>query len=309
MKPLPTIRQLRYFIALDTHQHFGRAAEASFISQSAFSVAIHNLESLMGVSLADRNNRRVTITATGKLIASQARECLGHIEGLMEIASRSHGELTGPLRLGVIPTIAPFLLPKLLPAIRAGFPKLQLYIREEKTEQVYAELANGDLDLILIALPYPLRNTVSHSLFRDRFLLACREDTRLINPKNYSVDQLPAESVLLLEDGHCLRDHALAACNLQKPDAINRFSASSLHTLLEMVNDDLGITFVPEMAAHSALLKDTQIKTLPMDKASFREIGLVWRQASTRETEFKKLGQLISETAARQQTPAALLHQ
>ncbi len=293
MTTLPTVRQLRYFVALDRYRHFGKAAQACFVSQSAFSVAIRDLETLLGIPLADRSNRQVTITSTGKLIAAQARVCLDNIEGLVELARQSHGELTGPLRLGVIPTIAPFLLPRLLPAISESFPALQIYIREEKTEQVYEELMQGNLDLILIALPYPLRNTEVCSLFRDRFLLACRNDTHLIDPQNYTLDQLPPESVLLLEDGHCLRDHALAACRLRKPDTINPFSASSLHTLLEMVNNDLGITFVPEMAANSTLLQHTHIKTWPIDEQSYREIGLAWRHSSTRGKEFMKLGKLI----------------
>lgn len=299
LRQLPSVRQLRYFVALEELGHFGRAAGACFVSQSAFSVAIRDLEQLLGASLVERTNRRVTITPLGREIATQARLCLGDIESLVLMA-REHGHLlSGPLRLGVIPTIAPFLLPTALPRIRRKFPRLQLYIREGLTAALVEELMQGTLDLLLLALPQPLQGAEVMPLFRDRFLLACREGTQLVDPRHFAVGRLPPESVLLLEEGHCMREHALSACRLRNRDKLSRFAATSLHTLLEMVDGDLGITFVPEMAVNSALLKHTRIRTWPLAEASSREIALCWRTSSVRGQEFRQLGELFRQSQPR----------
>jgi LysR family transcriptional regulator, hydrogen peroxide-inducible genes activator len=296
---LPSVRQLRYFAALERLGHFGRAAEACFVSQSAFSVAISDLERLLGVSLVERTNRRVTITPAGREIATQARLCLGDLESLVDMAREQRRALAGPLRLGVIPTIAPFLLPAALPKIRRKFPELQLYIREALTAPLVDELMQGSLDLLLVALPHPLQNAEVMPLFRDRFLLACREDTRLVDPRHFAVNRLAAESILLLEEGHCLREHAISACKLRSRAKVSRFSASSLHTLLEMVDGDLGVTFVPEMAVGSGLLRHTRIRTWPLRDASSREIALCWRRSSARGAEFRQLGEVFRRARAR----------
>lgn len=290
---LPTVKQLRYFIALESHEHFGKAAEACFVSQSAFSTAIRELEATLEVQLVDRTNKNVTVTHIGRQIAAEARRCLRDMENLVELARSNHAPLTGELRVGVIPTIAPFLLPNVLPALRNKFPQLRLYLTEDITQRVYEKLMNGELDLIIIALPYALRNIEIQSLFQDRFLLACREDTQHTRPGRYIFDELNPESILLLEDGHCLRDHALSACHLQDMDKISRFTASSLLTLVQMVDADLGISYLPEMVQGSALLSGTQVKTWPLPEESFREIGLAWRRGSARESEFIALGEFI----------------
>jgi LysR family hydrogen peroxide-inducible transcriptional activator len=290
---LPTNRQLQYFIALEKHRHFGKAAEACFVSQPAFSVAIQELESLLNVQLVDRTKKQVTITAIGKEIATQARLALTDMEGIIDIAQENQQPLSGHLSLGVIPTIAPFLLPELLPRLRKSFPKLDLFLHEDQTERVYELMMLGELDVILIALPYSLRSVETLSLFRDNFHLACRKGSKLIDPENYAIDNLPEESVLLLEDGHCLRDHALSACKIRNLDKVSKITASSLLTLVQMVDADLGVTFIPEMALHSNLLKHTRIITRPLAKNSFREIGLVWRKGSRRKKEFKLLAEQI----------------
>ena len=292
---LPTIKQLRYFIALEKHTHFGKAARACFVSQPAFSVAIQELESVLNAQLVDRSNRKVTITHIGKEVAGQARLVIQDLEGLMDLARENQQPLSGQLNLGVIPTIAPFLLPAILPKLRKSYPKLELYLTEDQTGRVYAALMEGDLDVILIALPYELKNVESMILFRDHFSLACRKDTRLIDPEHYSIDKLPEESILLLEDGHCLRDHALSACKIRNQDKISNVAASSMLTLIQMVDADLGVTFIPEMALGTPILKNTQVKTWPIKPASFREIGLAWRKGSMRADEFKLLGQFIKD--------------
>jgi len=296
MISLPTVKQLRYFVALEQAGHFGRAAEACFISQSAFSVAIRDMETTLGVQLVDRTTKRVAITPVGRDVATQARLALADLEQLVQIAGQARRPLTGRLMLGVIPTIAPFLLPKILPVLRAQYPELQVFIREGKTTEICADLLSGKLDVAILALPYPLPGGLDVTkLFRDRFLLACHQQTRLIDPENFSVNRITANSVLLLEDGHCMRDQALSACRLRNLDVVNRFAASSLLTLIEMVDNDLGVTFIPEMAVGSALLKQTSIRTWPLVKSSFREIGLAWRKSTARADEF---GLLVDEVKA-----------
>jgi len=291
---LPTIKQLRYFIALENHGHFGKAAEASFVSQSAFSTAIKELEKLLGSQLVDRTNKTVTITTIGKEVANQARQCIRSVEHLTEVASSGEGALVGRLNLGIIPTIAPFMLPKVMPALRETYPKLRLYLREDTTVNSYARLMSGELDLILIALPYKLSNIEIMPLFKDHFFLACHEQTQWLDPEKYALNKLKLESILLLEDGHCLRDHALSACKIRNQDSVNRFNASSLMTLIEMVNSDLGITYLTKMANDSSLLKHTHIKTYPLKDNSYREIGLAWRKGSAYEGEFRELGEFIT---------------
>lgn len=293
MATLPTTRQLAYFVALAEHRHFGKAAAACFVSQSAFSVAIRQLEALLGVRLVDRTNRRVVITALGQEIATQARLCLRDLELLVSMASAEQGPLAGPLRLGVIPTIAPFLLPRILPGLRKALPKLRLFLHEATTGVLHDKLMEGELDVLLLALPYDLENVEVLSLFRDPFRLACRRGTRLVDPVNYRYNRLDREAVLLLDEGHCLRDHAIAACSLKGSEKISPFAATSLLTLIEMVDADLGVTFLPAMAEGSALLKSTRVETHPLPERSYREIGLAWRQGSHRGGEFRALGEQI----------------
>ena len=290
---LPTTKQLRYFVALCEEEHFGRAAAKSFVSQSAFSTAIQDLEELLGAQLVDRTKRQVTITAMGREIETQARLCLRDLESLVETAGEQKEPLSGPLRLGVIPTIAPFLLPQLLPKLRRAFPALKLYLIEDQTERIHERLLDGELDVLLLALPYDLRSVEARPLFDDHFCLAMRQGSTRANPGQYRFNRLQAESIILLEDGHCLRDHALAACKIRDSEKVSRFSASSLLTLIEMVDADLGITFLPEMARGSALLKNTRVRLYDLDERSSRSIGLAWRKGSSRTGEFREFGEFI----------------
>lgn len=290
---LPSTKQLQYFVALDEKRHFGRAAEASFVSQSAFSNAIRELETTLGTQLVDRTNRQVTITAVGQQVATQARLVLGDIEGLVEIAEGGKQPLTGDLRLGVIPTIAPFLLPQTLPKLRRRYPALDLYLIEDQTDRIYERLMAGTLDVLLLALPWPMRGVETHDLFDDPFCLAARKGTERVDPENYRFNRLEADSILLLEDGHCLRDHALAACKIKNTQKVRPFAANSLLTLVEMVDADLGITFIPEMARGSSLLRNTRVAMYPLKDDSYRTIGLAWRKGSNRVEEFELLGEFL----------------
>jgi LysR family hydrogen peroxide-inducible transcriptional activator len=295
MVNLPTVKQLRYLVALEKHLHFGKAAESCFVTQSAFSVAIKELENILNTSLVDRTNRSVVFTSTGTLVAQQARLAIFDLEGIIDIAKLSQEPLSGPLKMGVIPTIAPFLLPRILPVIRKKYPKLELYLKEEQTTRIHQLLLDGELDILLLALPINLINTESVSIFNDPFKLAFRKGTTLIDPDNFSPNKLNKESILLLEDGHCLRDHAISACSLSKKDNISKFSASSLYSLIQMVDSDLGVTFVPQMAIDSGLLKQTKVSTADLKEKSYREIGLMWRKSSVRKQEFNLLAEVIRD--------------
>jgi LysR family hydrogen peroxide-inducible transcriptional activator len=292
---LPTLKQLAYFLALCEEQHFGRAAERSFVSQSAFSNAIRELESALETQLVDRTNRTVTITSKGQEVATQARLVLRDAESLVDIAQGGKKPLCGELRLGVIPTIAPFVLPTLLPKIRKAHPELELLLIEDQTQRIYERLMSGDLDVLLLALPWAMQGIEQRVLFRDEFCLAYREGSDRVDPENYRFNRLDSDSVLLLEDGHCLRDHALAACKIRNTQKVRRFGASSLLTLIEMVDADLGITFLPEMARGSTLLRNTRVRLHALKELSYRNIGLVWRKGSHRVDEFNLLGDLIRE--------------
>jgi LysR family hydrogen peroxide-inducible transcriptional activator len=291
----PTFKQLRYFIALVEQQHFGRAAAQCFVSQSAFSIAIQELEALLGANLVDRTNRRVTITAVGKEVAVLAKLCIQDMTSLVELARGTSRPLHGPLQLGIIPTIAPFLLPRVLPRLRKAFPDLKLFLREDLTDRLHEQLLEGTLDAVLLALPYDLAGIESLELFHDRFRLAARAGTSLVDPEHYRFSRLNAGSVLLLREGHCLREHAIEACRIRDTPKLNRFSASSLLTLVEMVDADLGVTFLPEMAVGSAMLQGTQVKTYTLGDKSYRTVALAWRRGSARADEFRKLGKFIAE--------------
>ena len=295
---IPTFKQLRYFLALTETGHFGRAAANCFVSQSAFSSAINELESVLGTRLVDRTNRSVTVTAIGQDIAVQARLCIRDVESLVEIARGDREPLSGELRLGVIPTIAPFLLPTALPSLRRKYPELDLYLIEDQTKRIYERLKDGELDVILLALPWEMRGVEIEELYKDQFCLAYRAGTERVDPDNYRFNRLNADSILLLEDGHCLRDHALAAINIRDTQKVRPFAASSLLTLVEMVDADLGITFLPEMSGGTALLRNTNVKLRKMGSRSYRTIGLAWRKGGRRDDEFKLLGAFLKNLHA-----------
>jgi LysR family transcriptional regulator, hydrogen peroxide-inducible genes activator len=292
---LPSTKQLQYFVALAEAGHFGRAADASFVSQSAFSNAIKELETLLDVQLVDRTNRQVTITAIGQQVAVQARLCLRDVQSLVEMTRGQQRPMSGELHLGVIPTIAPFVLPNVLPALRKSYPEMQLFLYENQTQRIYERLMDGELDLILLALPYDMRGVDVMPLWRDHFALAYREGTSRVDPGHYRFNRLEADSVLLLEDGHCLRDHALTACRIRNTQKVRRIAASSILTLIEMVDADLGVTFLPEMAADSALLRNTHVRLKPLGKSSYRTIGLGWRKGSARVDDFHTIGRFLAD--------------
>src|SRR6476659_9955989 len=256
---LPTIKQLQYLVALRQHGHFGRAAEACFVTHSTLSAGLRELETLLGMTLVERTRRVVRFTALGEKIADKAIRVLRETEELSEMA-RSEGQpLHGELRMGVIPTIAPFLLPAMLPRLRKEWPSLKLYLREETSQAACAALHRGQLDCVLLALPYPCGDVEKADLFDDRFLIAFPPGAAEGLPDLIPADAIDETKLLLLEDGHCLKDHALSACNRPELRAHAAMMGTSLHTLVQMVDNGLGLPFVPGMAIAAGILPGTGV--------------------------------------------------
>ncbi len=293
---LPTLKQLQYLVALEEHGHFGRAAEACYVTQSTLSAGIKELETLLDVMLVERTRRVVRFTELGKKIVEKSHRILREAEELSDMARSAGQPLVGDVRMSVIPTIAPFLLPKLLPRLRKERPELKLYLKEETSHAACDSLSHGKVDCVLLALPFPCGDTESEVLFDDEIFIAFpkddpRDPPSLVDPANIDENRL-----LLLEDGHCLKDHALAACNRPELRASARMMGTSLHTLVQMVDNGLGLTLLPRMAIDSGILAHTDIIARPIksDRA-FRDIALVWRKNSPRREEFKLLANIMRQ--------------
>lgn len=293
MRPLPTLRQLRYLTALAEHLHFGRAAEACLATQSTLSAGLQELETILGVTLVERTKRKVMLTPLGEDVVARARVVLRGAEDIADLAAASTEALSGPLRLGVIPTIAPYLLPQVLPYLRQVHPNLRLYLREDLTARLLDRLAMGDLDAALIALPWLSTEIETVHIADDAFVLACPPGHPLATRPNLRAVDLIGQDLLLLEEGHCLRDHALAACHLPGPAKGEGVLGTSLATLVQMVANGLGVTLLPEMAVKSGVLAGTDVVTRPLKDAGSRGIGLAWRPSSPRKAEFRLLAEAL----------------
>ena len=293
MNILPSLRQLRYLAALAETKHFGRAAEACFVTQSTLSAGLKELETQLGVTLVERTKRRVMVTPLGEAVVARARRLLSDAGEIVDLARAAAEPLSGPLSLGVIPTVAPFLLPKVLPRVRKAHPKLKLHLVEDLTARLLDRLHAGELDLALIALPYRATDLETLELGEDRFLLATPAGHPLAGHGHVDPQELAQAPLLLLEEGHCLRDHALAACHIANAaPAGERLQATSLHTLTQMVAGGMGVTLLPQMAVDAGLAKGTGIAiSLLDDPGATRKIGLAWRPSSARKAEFKTLGE------------------
>lgn len=295
---MPTLKQLQYLAALKEHGHFGKAADACFVTQSTLSAGIRELESLIGVTLVERTRRVVRFTALGDRIVEKAHRVLREAEELAGIAQAAGKPLCGELRMGVIPTIAPFLLPQLLPRLRADKPELKLYLREETSHAAVESLRHGHVDCVLLALPYATGDVDSEILFADRLFVAFPKDDPRDPPAHIDPEMIDEARLLLLEDGHCLKDHALAACNRPELRAEATMMGTSLHTLVQMVDNGLGLTMLPEMAITGGILENTDIVARPLHAENAqRQIALVWRRNSPREKEFRMLAEILREAA------------
>jgi len=309
---LPTVKQLQYLVALRRYGHFGKAADACFVTQSTLSAGLRELETLLGVILVERTRRVVRFTALGEKIADKAIAVLRETEELAEMARAQGRPLHGELRMGVIPTIAPFLLPTMLPRLRNQWPQLKLYLREETSAAACEALHRGQLDCVLLALPFACGDVDSAALFDDPLYVAYPHGEAPGTP-SIAAAEIDENRLLLLEDGHCLKDHALSACNRPELRANAAMMGTSLHTLVQMVDNGLGLTFVPGMAIEAGILAGTEVDTKPLrSEHPYRRIALIWRRSSPRESEFQLLatalrriaGDLIPDLAAIETAPA-----
>lgn len=295
---LPTLKQLHYLIALRDHGHFGKAAEASFVTQSTLSAGLRELESLLGITLVERTRRVVRFTPLGLRIADKAQRVLREAEELAEMARAAGKPLSGELRMGVIPTIAPFLLPRILPRLRAEWPDLKLYLREETSPAACESLQRGRVDCVLLALPYRCGDVDTAELFDDRLFVAFPPGDPTNPPASIDPETIDEHRLLLLEDGHCLKDHALAACNRPELRAEAAMMGTSLHTLVQMVDNGLGVTMLPEMAIDAGILDHTGIVARPLAaEHPSRRIALAWRKSSPREKDFRLLAEALKKAA------------
>ena len=291
---LPTLKQLQYLVALKDEGHFGRAAESCFVTQSTLSAGLRELESLIGVTLVERTRRVVRFTPLGLRIADKARRILREAEELADMARAAGKPLSGELRMGVIPTIAPFLLPSLLPKLRADWPDLKLYLREETSQAACDSLHRGQVDCVLLALPYGCGDVEAAELFADRLFVAVPPGLADSLPERLAPEAIDEDKLLLLEDGHCLKEHALAACNRPELRAGAIMLGTSLHTLIQMVDNGLGLTMVPEMAVTAGILTGTGVAARPLEAAhAARRIALIWRRNSPRHQEFRLLADAL----------------
>jgi LysR family transcriptional regulator, hydrogen peroxide-inducible genes activator len=294
---LPTLKQLQYLVALKDHAHFGNAANACFVTQSSMSAGVRELESLVGVTLVERNRRGVRFTPLGERVVDKARRVLREAEELGDLVKASGKPLSGELRMGVIPTIAPFLLPRILPRLRADWPDLKLYLREETSAAACESLNRGRLDCVLLALPFACGEVETSPLFDDRLFVAYPGGEAM--PATMTPAMIDETRMLMLEDGHCLKDHALSACNRPEMRAEATMLGTSLHTLVQMVDNALGVTILPEMSITAGILTDTTISVRPLEaEHPSRQIALVWRKASPRGKEYEMFADVLRKIHA-----------
>lgn len=298
MTPLPTPQQLRYLITLAETAHFGRAASACAVSQSTLSAGILVLERQLKAQILDRSaGKHVVFTPLGLELIAKARQALAALGAVVETADAARAPMSGPLRLGIIPTIGPFLLPRLMPELRAHYPALRLFLREDQTDRLLDQLGSGQLDVLLLAEPCACAGVETLAVMRDEFLAAVPRQHPLAQKSTIPVAALASERLLLLEDGHCLRDQVLSVCG---PNAVRSvdFAATSLHTLIQMVAGGLGVTLVPRLAVAAGITEDTEVELRPLEGAGgWRTISLAWRPNSPRTAEYRALWPLIAPAA------------
>ena len=294
-----TLRQLRYLSALARHGHFGRAAGACAVTQPALSMQIRDLERILGVAVVERRPGEVKLTDAGREIVRRGDDLLASARDLVDFARQRSGLLTGRLALGLIPSLAPYLLPRMLPMLQRDYPELRLEFRETQTRQLIEDIRDGTLDAAMLALPVGEPDIEAMTLFEDLFLLAVPADDPRPDDTRIAADDIDRTRLLLLEDGHCLRDQALAFCSTARPSAATPtalgFAASSLSTVMQMVAGGFGITLIPQIAA-DVEKRDTRIRFLRMaNPQPGRSIGLVFRPSSPRKADFAALGEVVKD--------------
>ncbi|RUO30959.1 LysR family transcriptional regulator [Aliidiomarina sedimenti] len=296
MNKLPSLKNLSYLLALHQHQNFNRAAQACYVSQSTLSSGIQNLEEQLGCQLIERDHKSFLFTSMGEEIVDLSRNILTQTEELMNHAQSQGNIMEGPLRLGCIPTIGPFLLGPLSRRLHDDFPKLQLQIREDTTAHLMQLLKNGELDALILALPIETQGNQSWVLGKDPFKMVLHPDLAKDVGEPVDYNKLPDQSIFLLEHEHCMTGHAVTACRLGNSRKINPFTASSLHSLVQMAEARTGATFVPQMAIDQGILSNTELVALtPTDGEAYREIGLLFRPTTSRRQTFRKIAETVAD--------------
>ena len=295
------LRDLKYLIALADLRHFGKAADACFVSQPTLSTQVRKLEEELGVTLVERAPRKVMLTATGQDVVQRARRIVADVEQMREAARRSKDPESGSLRLGVFPTLAPYLLPHVVPQLRERFPQLELLLVEEKSDVLLQRLREGRLDAALLALPVHDEQLHAEFLFEEAFVLAAPQGHELATRTSLHVDELSDETLLLLEDGHCLRDQALDVCRLSGAQEKSGFRATSLETLRQMVAAGVGVTLLPALSVHAPIVQPANIRLVKFrEPAPSRRIALVWRKSSAMEAFLQQLAAEVGGLARAQ---------
>ncbi|MEN5208446.1 LysR substrate-binding domain-containing protein [Stenotrophomonas terrae] len=297
------LRDLKYLVALAEHKHFGRAAAASFVSQPTLSTQIKKLEEELGVPLVERAPRKVMLTPAGREAAARARNIVAEVEQMKEAARRARDPEAGTVRLGIFPTLGPYLLPHVVPAIRQRFPQLEMLLVEEKSDVLLAQLRNGQLDAVVLALPVADDQLHTEFLFEEPFVLAAPEGHPLTAHASLTLDDLSDQRLLLLQDGHCLRDQALDVCHMAGALEKSEFQATSLETLRQMVAANVGVTLLPMLAVKPPVARSENVRLIPFsgNPQPNRRIGMIWRRSSAMGAFLEQFAQLFK------QLPAGLL--
>lgn len=304
MRAYPNFRHLAYLVALAEHRHFGKAAEASSVTQSTLSAGIRELEAVLGVQVAERTKRSVILTRIGHLLAEKAAALLRSADDMLDIAAEAAAPFSGTISLGTIPTIGPYLLPRIIPALRERFPELRFALREDKTGDLLDRLAHGRLDLVLIAFPYEMEGLETMMLFDDAYRFACATDHPFAHVESVAMERLGGERLMLLERDHCLHSHALPLLREAPGIAEATFSATSLPTLVAMVAEGMGATLLPDLAINAGIAGGNMIAIRPMSgEANVRNIGLAWRRQSGRSETFREIGDFLRTWAEAEIAP------
>ncbi len=290
----PNLKHLHYLVTLHQEQHFNKAAQRCHVSQSTLSTAIQNLEEQLNGQLLERDHKTFIFTAFGLEIVERSKLLLQQANEMMEFASSSGDWASGALKVGVIPTIAPFLFEKMITAVSNGLPKLSLQLQEDTTANLLRQLNDGALDLLILALPMPTPGCKQMLLGLDPFHLLAHQDMIADLPQPLDVAELPKNSVFLLQSEHCMTGHAVSACGLQHTEQVSPLAASSIHTLVKLVSSKLGLTFIPGMALDENIIAGLPLRALPAEENAYREIGLVWRNGTTRMTLFRAFAELVA---------------
>lgn len=290
----PNLKHLHYLVTLHQEQHFNKAAQRCHISQSTLSTAIQNLEEQLNGQLLERDHKTFIFTAFGLEVVERSKAILQYATEMVEFAESAGDWQAGNLKVGVIPTIAPFIFEPMIATVSSALPKLSLQLQEDTTNNLLKQLNDGLLDLLVLALPIATPGCKQLVIGHDPFHLVVHNDMLKRLPEPLEISSLPKNSVFLLQSEHCMTGHAVSACGLKHAEQVSSLAASSIHTLVKLAASKLGITFVPGMALNENILGNEPLSVMPAEEGAFREIGLVWRSGTTRMQLFRKLAELLA---------------